>query len=72
MTATAAKPQTRQSSLAASRHRKGVTTMIKRITKALFSRRRPDRDRRPFNEQLLERHREDVYLLMHQQMRGMN
>lgn len=47
--------------------------MIKRITKALFSLRRPDRDdRRPFNEQLLERHREDVFLLMHQQMRGMN
>lgn len=53
--------------------------MIKRIKKALFSFRRPIRndrpvrdDRREFNEQLLEQRREDVFVLLHQQMGGMN
>ncbi len=59
--------------------RKEVTTMIKRIKKALFSLRRPVRDDRPFrddrrefNGQLLDRRREDVFVLLHQQMGGMN
>ncbi|MCP8999931.1 hypothetical protein NFC73_09340 [Pseudarthrobacter sp. RMG13] len=51
--------------------------MIKRIKKALFFLRRPVRDsvrddRREFNGQLLERQREDVFVLLHQQMGGMN
>ncbi len=53
--------------------------MIKRIKKALFFLRRPVRDDRPvrdarreFNGQLLDRQREDVFVLLHQQMSGMN
>ena len=47
--------------------------MIKRIKKAFFFLRRPVRDdRREFNEQLLDRRREDVFVLLHQQMGGMN
>ncbi|MET3164281.1 UNVERIFIED_ORG: hypothetical protein ABIB19_002708 [Arthrobacter sp. UYEF10] len=47
--------------------------MIKRIKKALFSLRRPVRnDRREFNGQLLDRRREDVFVLLHQSMGGMN
>ncbi len=47
--------------------------MIKRIKKALFVLRRPVRDdRREFNEQLLDRRREDVFVLLHQHMGGMN
>lgn len=46
--------------------------MIKKIQR-LFSRPQPVRDRpREFNGDLLDRHREYVFLLMHQQMRGMN
>ena len=47
--------------------------MIKRIKKALFFLRKPVRDdRREFNGQLLDRRREDVFVLLHQQMGGMN
>ena len=53
--------------------------MIKRIEKALFFLRKPVRDdrsvrddRREFNGQLLDRRREDVFVLLHQQMGGMN
>ncbi|MET3175377.1 UNVERIFIED_ORG: hypothetical protein ABIB52_003241 [Arthrobacter sp. UYCu721] len=56
-----------------------MTTIIKRIKKALFSLRRPVRkdrpvrdDRREFNGQLLDRRREDVFVLLHQHMGGMN
>jgi hypothetical protein len=46
--------------------------MIKKIQR-LFSRLQPVRDRpRSFNGDLLDGHREYVFLLMHQQMRGMN
>jgi hypothetical protein len=51
---------------------KEVTTMIKRIQEALFSRRKRVRDQpREFNGELLNAHREDVFLLMHQHMGGM-
>ncbi|BAS06598.1 hypothetical protein AHiyo4_00200 [Arthrobacter sp. Hiyo4] len=47
--------------------------MIKRIKNALSFLRKPVRDaRREFNGQLLERQREDVFVLLHQQMGGMN
>lgn len=47
--------------------------MIKKIQKALFSRRKTIREQpREFNAELLNAHREYVFLLMHQQMRGMN
>ncbi|MCO4238426.1 hypothetical protein NG702_13545 [Pseudarthrobacter sp. MDT3-28] len=53
--------------------------MIKRIKKALFSLRRPVRNDRPFrdgrrefNGQLLDRRREEVFVLLHQQIGGMN
>ena len=72
MTTAAAKPQSGQSTVAASRHRKEVTTMIKRITKALFALRQSvSGDRREFNGQLLDRQREDVFVLLHQHMGGL-
>jgi hypothetical protein len=47
--------------------------MITKIRKAFFFLRRPVRDdRREFNGQLLDRRREDVFVLLHQQMGGMN
>ncbi|MCO4255867.1 hypothetical protein NG696_11570 [Pseudarthrobacter sp. HLT1-5] len=53
--------------------------MIKRMKNVLFFLRRPVRDdgpvrddRREFNGQLLDRRREDVFVLLHQQMGGMN
>lgn len=53
--------------------------MIKRMKNALFFLRRPVRDdrsvrdnRREFNGELLDRQREDVFVLLHQQMSGMN
>jgi hypothetical protein len=47
--------------------------MIKKIRKAFFFLRRPvPDDRREFNGQLLDRRREDVFVLLHQQMGGMN
>jgi hypothetical protein len=53
--------------------------MIKKIRKAFFFLRRPVRDdrsvrnnRREFNGQLLDQRREDVFVLLHQQMGGMN
>lgn len=46
--------------------------MIKIISKALFILRRPVRfDGREFNGQLLGRQREDVFVLLHQQIGGM-
>ncbi|MDR7158548.1 hypothetical protein [Arthrobacter sp. BE255] len=72
MTTAAAKPQSRQPTVAASRHRKEVTTMIKRITKALFALRQPvSYNHREFNGQLLERQREDVFVLLHQHVGGL-
>jgi hypothetical protein len=53
--------------------RKEVTAMIKKIKKAMFLLRRPVRaDRREFNGELLDQRREDVFVLMHQQMTGLN
>ena len=53
--------------------RKEVTAMIKKIKKAMFLLRRPVRaDRREFNGELLDQRREDVFILMHQQMAGLN
>jgi hypothetical protein len=47
--------------------------MIKKIKKAMFLLRWPVRaGRREFNGELLDQRREDVYVLMHQQMSGMN
>ncbi|HJW00402.1 MAG TPA: hypothetical protein VJ617_15030 [Arthrobacter sp.] len=72
MTTAAVKPQPRQSSEAAGRHRKEVTTMIRKIRKALSALRPPARDdRRGFNGELLDRQREDVFALLHQQMGGL-
>jgi hypothetical protein len=52
---------------------KGVTTMIKKIQQLLFSGRKSIRqDPRDFNGELLDGHREYVFILMHQQMRGMS
>ncbi|HEY8754260.1 MAG TPA: hypothetical protein VIM40_11505 [Arthrobacter sp.] len=46
--------------------------MIKIIRKALFVLRQPVRvDGREFNRQLLDRQREDVFVLLHQQIGGM-
>jgi hypothetical protein len=62
-----------QSALQGGRHRKKeVTTMIKKIQRALFSGRKPVRDQpRNFNEDLLNAHREDVFVLMHQHVGGL-
>jgi hypothetical protein len=43
--------------------------MIRKIRKALFPERR--RGRRLFNSDLLEQHRDDVFVLMHQQVGGL-
>jgi len=46
--------------------------MIKKIKKAMLLLRRPVRaDRREFNGQLLDQRREDVYVLLHQQITGL-
>jgi hypothetical protein len=78
MTATrAATSRSQPASLAARTPRKEVTTMIKKIQEMLFSRRRQVRDNpgdnpRDFNGELLDGHREYVYVLMHQHMRGLS
>lgn len=47
--------------------------MIKKIQEVLSFRRKRVRDHRPeFNAELLDRYRDDVFVLMHQQIRGMN
>jgi hypothetical protein len=52
--------------------RKEVTTMIKKIQQALLSRcKRVSDQPRDFNEDLLNAHREDVFVLMHQNMGGL-
>jgi hypothetical protein len=52
---------------------KEVTTMIKKIQELLFSGRKSIREEpRDFNGELLDGHREYVFILMHQQMRGLN
>jgi len=55
------------------RHRrKEVTTMIKKIQQALFSLRKPVSDQpRDINEDLLNAHREDLFVLMHQHVGGL-
>lgn len=69
---TPAPPSSQPASHAAKDPRKEVTHMIKKIQR-LFSRPQPVRDRpREFNGDLLDSHREYVFLLLHQQMRGMN
>jgi hypothetical protein len=45
--------------------------MIKRLQKLLSPSRRRRSSRRQFNRPLLEKQREDVFLLMHQQLGGM-
>jgi hypothetical protein len=62
-----------QSARQGGRHRrKEVTTVIKKIRQALLSMRKPVSDQpRDFNEDLLNAHREDVFLLMHQHMGGL-
>jgi hypothetical protein len=45
--------------------------MIKKIKQALFLRLPVRADRREFNGELLDQRREDVFVLMHQQMAGM-
>ena len=51
---------------------KGVITMIKKIQEVLFSGRKRVRDQpREFNGELLNSHREYVFVLMHQQMSGL-
>jgi hypothetical protein len=51
---------------------KGVITLIKKIQEVLFSGRKPVRDQpREFNAELLNAHREDVFVMMHQQMGGL-
>lgn len=72
---TAAPSRTQPARRAARISTKEVTTMIKKIQALLFSGRKSIReDPRPrdFNGELLDGHREYVYILMHQQMRGMN
>ena len=52
---------------------KEVTTMIKKIQKLLFSGSKSIRENpREFNGELLDGHREYVFILMHQQMRGLS
>jgi hypothetical protein len=50
---------------------KEVTPMIKKLQKLLFPALRRRSGSRQFNRPLLERQREDVFVLMHQQMGGM-
>jgi hypothetical protein len=73
----AATSRSQPASPAARTPRKEVTAMIKKIQAMLFSGRRQARDNpsdnpRDFNGELLDAHREYVYVLMHQQMRGLN
>lgn len=51
---------------------KEVTTMIKKLQKLLSPSRRIRSSRWQFNRPLLEKQREDVFLLMHQQLGGMS
>ncbi|HYH76057.1 MAG TPA: hypothetical protein VD841_00920 [Arthrobacter sp.] len=49
-----------------------MTTMIKKIQQALFSLRKPVSDQpRDINEDLLNAHREDLFVLMHQHVGGL-
>jgi hypothetical protein len=50
---------------------KEVAPMIKKLQKLLSPSRRRRSSRRQFNRLLLEKQREDVFLLMHQQLGGM-
>jgi hypothetical protein len=45
--------------------------MLQKIRKAMLRLRPVRTDRREFNGQLLDQRREDVYVLLHQQMTGM-
>lgn len=58
-------------SLRANQFEKEVTTMIKKLQKLLSASHRRRSSRRQFNRPLLEKQREDVFLLMHQQLGGM-
>lgn len=70
---TAAPSRTQPADRAARISTQEVTTMIKKIQELLFSGRTSIReDPRDFNGELLDKHREYVFILMHQQMRGMN
>jgi hypothetical protein len=52
---------------------KGGTTMIKKFLEMLYSGPNPVAgNRREFNEELLNWHREYVYAALHQQIRGLN
>jgi hypothetical protein len=70
---TAATSHPRPVSQAGLNARKEVTAMIKKIQEILFSGRKPaSYNPRNFNGELLDGHREYVYVLMHQQIRGLN
>lgn len=58
-------------SLRASQFPKEVTHMIKKLQRFLFRVTAGGSSRRHFNRPLLEKQREDVFALMHQQMGGM-
>jgi hypothetical protein len=45
--------------------------MIRKLRKFLFNAPRGNRSRTLFNQDLLERQRNDVFVLMHQQMGGL-
>ena len=52
---------------------KEVTTMIKKFLEMLYSGPKPFYSNpRGFDEEMLEGHREYVYALLHQQIRGLN
>ncbi|WP_426997580.1 hypothetical protein [Pseudarthrobacter sp. N5] len=45
--------------------------MIKKLQDALFSRKDAPKDPKGFNGSLLDQHREDIYIAIHQQMGGL-
>jgi hypothetical protein len=46
--------------------------MLKKIQEILLSGRKPVRDKPQFNGELLDGHREYVYVLLQQEIRGLN
>jgi hypothetical protein len=57
--------------LRASQFEKEVTTMIKKIQQFLLPQRGKRSSRRQFNRPLLEKQREDVFVLLHQHVGGL-
>lgn len=73
MTVRTAAPSRSQAARRAARNpRKEVTAMIRKFLEMLYSGPNPVHSPREFNEQMLEGHREYVYAMLHQQIRGLS